>query len=95
MKRKIDELGRVVIPKEMRKELDIEENEPVNIEIQDNKIIITKPNTVDYKAIVEKVIKHIEEKKGNLRYYEDERMWVSDLEDEYIEILDILNEKKD
>ena len=60
MNRKIDDLGRIVLPKEMRRQLDIKENDPLNIELQDNKIIITKPDTVDYKAIVEKAIEYNE-----------------------------------
>ena len=60
MNRKIDTLGRIVLPKEMRTQLDIKENDPLNIELQDNKIIITKPDTVDYKAIVEKAIEYNE-----------------------------------
>ena len=55
MQRNLDELGRVVIPKEMRKELNIEGGDPINIELQNNKVIITKPDAVDYKAIVEKI----------------------------------------
>ena len=60
MNRKIDDLGRIALPKEMRRQLDIKENDPLNIELQDNKIIITKPDTVDYKAIVEKAIEYNE-----------------------------------
>ena len=60
MNRKIDDLGRILLPKEMRRQLDIKENDPLNIELQDNKIIITKPDTVDYKAIVEKAIEYNE-----------------------------------
>ena len=59
MNRNIDTLGRIVIPKEMRKQLDIKENDPLNIELQDNKIIITKHDTVDYKAIVDKAIEYM------------------------------------
>ena len=47
MNRKIDNLGRLVIPKEMRKQLGINENDPVNIECASNKIIITNPNKKD------------------------------------------------
>ena len=61
MNRNIDTLGRIVIPKEMRKQLDIKENDPLNIELQDNKIIITKPDTVDYKAIVDKAIEYMKD----------------------------------
>lgn len=59
MKRKIDELGRLVIPKEMRKELGIKDNDQINIECIGNKVIITKPDAVDYKARVEKAIYYI------------------------------------
>ena len=61
MNRNIDTLGRLVIPKEMRTQLDIKENDPLNIELQDNKIIITKTNTVDYKARIDKAIENEEE----------------------------------
>lgn len=59
MNRNIDNLGRIVIPKEMRTQLDIKENDPLNIELQDNKIIITKPDTVDYKAIIKEAIEDL------------------------------------
>lgn len=76
MNRNIDTLGRIVIPKEMRKQLDIKENDPLNIELQDNKIIITKTNTVDYKAIVDKAIEYMKTIFMNCidndkRYFED------------------------
>lgn len=59
MNRNIDELGRLCIPKEMRKQLDIKNNDLLNIELQDNKIIITKPNAVDYKAIIKEAIEDL------------------------------------
>lgn len=40
--RKIDELGRVVIPKELRKVLSIQEKDPVEIFVDDNQIILQK-----------------------------------------------------
>lgn len=60
MKRKFDELGRIVIPKEMRNELQLENGEEANIEVYDGKIIITKPGTVDYKQRVNQAINCIE-----------------------------------
>ena len=56
MKRKIDELGRFVIPKEIRKELGIKDNDLINIECTGNKIIITNPSEVDYKSRCEKAL---------------------------------------
>lgn len=40
--RKIDELGRIVIPKEVRTKLKIQDNESILITLDDNKIIISK-----------------------------------------------------
>ena len=40
--RKLDELGRVVIPKEMRKVLDLNDYDPTEIVLEGSKIIITK-----------------------------------------------------
>ena len=42
MIRRIDELGRLVIPIEMRKKLDISICDSVNIVVKNKKIIITK-----------------------------------------------------
>ncbi len=40
--RKVDDLGRIVLPKETRKILDIKEKDSVEIFIDDNKIILAK-----------------------------------------------------
>ena len=40
--RKLDELGRVVIPKEIRNKLDIEEKDPIEVYIDGNSIILKK-----------------------------------------------------
>lgn len=40
--RNVDELGRIVVPKEMRKRLDINCGDPVEILIEDDRIILTK-----------------------------------------------------
>ena len=40
--RNIDELGRIVIPKEMRKRLYIESNDPLEIYVDNGKIILSK-----------------------------------------------------
>ena len=42
MTRRIDELGRLVIPKEIRKNLKIKDNDQVEITVIDNKIILNK-----------------------------------------------------
>ena len=55
MNRKIDDLGRIVIPKEMRKQLNMNNGDEVNIEVIDNKITISKANQIDYKQILDEV----------------------------------------
>lgn len=40
--RKTDELGRIVIPKELRRTLDIQDGTPVEIFVEDDKIILRK-----------------------------------------------------
>ena len=59
MSRGIDYLGRIVIPKEMRKKLNIKTDDKLNIELIDNQIIITKDNN-DYEKM-NKTIKMIED----------------------------------
>lgn len=55
MKRKIDDLGRLVIPMEIRKELKINNGDSVNIEVVDNKVVVTNTNEINYKEIVEEI----------------------------------------
>ena len=40
--RSVDELGRLVVPKEMRKALDIKDNDPVEITMEGDRIILRK-----------------------------------------------------
>ncbi len=42
MIRHIDELGRIVIPKEMRRKMDIQNNDPVEIFVEGDHILLTK-----------------------------------------------------
>jgi AbrB family looped-hinge helix DNA binding protein len=46
MNKRIDELGRLCIPKAMRNELGINDNDLVNIECKDNKIIISNAKEI-------------------------------------------------
>lgn len=42
MVRNVDELGRIVIPKEMRRRLGIGNNDPVDISIEGDRIVLEK-----------------------------------------------------
>jgi len=52
MTRRIDELGRLVIPKEIRKNLKIKDNDQVEITIVDNKIILNKYDNLNKDRII-------------------------------------------
>jgi len=40
--RKVDDLGRIVLPKELRKILDIDERDPLEIFTEENRIVLQK-----------------------------------------------------
>ncbi len=40
--RRVDELGRVVLPVELRRSLDIEEKDPLEISVEEDRIILRK-----------------------------------------------------
>lgn len=42
--RKVDQLGRMVIPKELRKTMDVESGTPLEVYINDDEIILKKYN---------------------------------------------------
>ena len=60
--RKIDELGRIVVPKEVRNQLKIVENENVLIKEDNNKIIITKYSYLNnYQSLITDICNNITE----------------------------------
>ena len=65
MNRKIDELGRIVIPKEIRRELNIDSGDTLKIETQGKAIILTKEHTllelIRQKDLIEKEIERLKE----------------------------------
>ena len=60
MRKKLDNMGRIVIPAEMRKELGI--NEDVNVEVRNKQIIITNTKQIRTKEEIQNMLKTI---KGN------------------------------
>ena len=61
MKRQIDDLGRIVIPKEMRRELKLDNGSTVNIELVEGSIVLTNPKAVDYKAALDEIEEYVKE----------------------------------
>ena len=49
--RRVDELGRIVLPKELRRTLGIVEKDPIEIFVEDEKIILQKYKSNDACAI--------------------------------------------
>lgn len=72
--RKIDELGRIVIPKEIRKNLNIHNNEDVQIYVEEDKIILKKYQVME--GIKEKAQKYID----GFSKYTSSKIYVSDKE---------------
>lgn len=60
--RRIDELGRIVIPKEIRRKLNITEGDPLELSLDGNKIIfeLYYP-TYDHEEHIKRLIKAIKE----------------------------------
>ena len=60
--RRIDELGRIVIPKEIRRNLGIREGENLEIYIENNKLIMQKFSKINnYQDNIKNIIKFISE----------------------------------
>ena len=56
--RKIDNLGRIVIPREYRKILNIKNYHLINITLNNNKLVLKKQNnSIDYEEILYNVLK--------------------------------------
>lgn len=53
MYRKIDELGRLVIPKEIRNTLGLKPGDEIKIEIKNNQIILEKENSINIKEYIQ------------------------------------------
>lgn len=62
MKRRIDSLGRIVLPSEMREELNLQKNGLADIEIKHEEIIIKNPMTVNLRESLEQLLEDNEEK---------------------------------
>lgn len=60
--RKIDDLGRIVIPKEMRRVLNINIGDPIEMHLEGNKICMELYNVSDsYENMINRIIKSLKE----------------------------------
>ena len=74
--RRIDELGRIVIPKEIRRNLGIREGENLEIYIENNKLIMQKFSKINnYQDNIKNIIKFISESfKININFYDRDKL---------------------
>ena len=59
MTRRIDELGRLVIPKEIRRNLKIKDNDQVEINVIDGKIVLNKYETLNKDRVINIILSNI------------------------------------
>ena len=62
--RRIDELGRLVIPKEIRRNLKIKDNDQLEISVIDNKIILNKYDSLTKDEVISNILNCLKKKIG-------------------------------
>ncbi|MFS0878067.1 AbrB/MazE/SpoVT family DNA-binding domain-containing protein [Solibacillus isronensis] len=62
--RKVDELGRIVLPKELRRVLEINEKDPIEIYVEEDKIVLKKYLPFGQCAVTGEVLKENEKFAG-------------------------------
>lgn len=99
--RKIDELGRIVIPKEIRKNLNIRNGEDVSIFVKDNMIVLKKyERDLTIKEISQKYINAFKKINDDVILISDKNSIISSSNLEYIDkkidnkIFNLINERK-
>ena len=99
--RKIDELGRIVIPKEIRKNLNIRNGEDVSIFVKDNMIVLKKyERALTIKEISHKYINAFKKINDDVILISDKNSIISSSNLEYIDkkidtkIFNLINERK-
>lgn len=66
--RRIDDLGRVVIPKELRRSLHIRENAPLEFFIEDGKLVMQKYNPEKASDLLKQAIDLLEDQPDKQMY---------------------------
>ena len=73
--RRIDELGRIVIPKEIRKNLKIKSSDELEIKVIDNKVLLSKYDGLEKEKTVNELLVSINKETGkNVLYTSKERI---------------------
>jgi len=74
--RRIDDLGRVVIPKEIRRSMRIKEGDPLEILVSDKDIVFRKYDPIDKEkwVIAKNVLRHLLKNDFKLENYNHEEM---------------------
>ena len=74
--RRIDELGRIVIPKEIRKNLGLREGEGLEIYVEDNRLVMKKYSKIDnYQDNINSIIKFISDSFNiNINFYDRDKL---------------------
>lgn len=70
MNRKIDNMGRISVPIEMRKELGLDIGDEVKIEIKNKQVIVTNPGVLDLKSYIEGRLKQATDEHAITAYYD-------------------------
>lgn len=69
--RRVDDLGRILIPKEIRRTLQIREGDPLEISVEEGHIVIEPyVATGDYRTAIKRIVDNI---KQDSTYTEDEK----------------------
>lgn len=87
MNRGIDKLGRIVIPKEIRKKLNITKDTNLNIEVENDKIVLIKENDIDYKQVLNEIRKCCENNSIEVNTREYGNLVVTNIDD-ILQIID-------
>ena len=74
--RRIDELGRIVIPKEIRKNLGLREGEGLEIYVEDKKLVMKKYSKIDnHQDNIKSIIKFISDSFNiNINFYDRDKL---------------------
>lgn len=72
--RRIDDLGRVVIPKEIRRSMNIHENDPIEIYVdhENNSVVLVKYEQVPHTNDIEKLKNSVLEDEETMSSFTDE-----------------------